>query len=145
MDIVYVFQPSYGTSADEVQCGFQSQGVEFDLLEQQKYVCRRFGATEDQAFLSSNVGVDARVQKGARPLHGLRCQYEGKSSGWFFWVGRWPEPEKFEVTTISSVILLSPEIAPYLLLAPGWRFTIGSDERDIAEFDATLLDSPVLN
>jgi hypothetical protein len=112
------------------------------LTDQQKDVCRKFGANFLQSGEFLKVGISRDFDPRHFPINGLRHPPEADTVGWYIWSG-----EKFPEDETGSFIPLCvkhlhddyPKIATYLGLAPGWRFLIAPGYEDVW-YDANLLN-----
>ena len=75
------------------------------------------------------------------PLHGLRHNPEGGTSGWYCWLGELTQASDFFVPLHASHLIERwPPIAEYLTRPPGSRFLLTPDYVDVWN-DAALLDT----
>jgi len=95
------------------------------LSPQQVEICLRYQAGILSTLPKAIIGVAAE-SLALFPLNGLRHPATQGTSGWYIWGG---VTENFEALNFAPICLdhvleSSPKIAPYLALAPGWRFLI---------------------
>ena len=74
------------------------------------------------------------------PVHGLRHQPTGDTSGWYVWTGELSEAPDFFVPLHAEHLLEKvPQLGTYLGLPPGSRFLLAPGHEDIWT-DTSLLD-----
>ncbi|WP_446430524.1 immunity protein Imm33 domain-containing protein [Paenibacillus chitinolyticus] len=111
-------------------------------MDAQKAVCKKYKAD----FLAANnhlkLGIALNVKEGIVPIHGLRINPEGDTTGWYIWAGEEfsEDPDFFVPLHVEHIDEWNPEIKRYLGLAPGWRFIIANNYEDVW-FDPNLLES----
>lgn len=94
--------------------------------EQQKEVCRRYGAPFSDSPRGLKVGIARNVRDGLMPISGLRHPPEGDTTGWYIWAGEdsSSDPDFFVPLHIEHLAEWCPQALPFLGLPPGWRFLI---------------------
>ena len=109
-------------------------------MEQQRAVCRRYGAEFMPPEETYKVGISESALRGEIPLHGLRHPPESGTTGWFIWSGEYSaEDDFFKPLHLYHLEQDCPAALPYLALPPGWRFLVAPGHRDVW-FDGNLLD-----
>jgi hypothetical protein len=110
------------------------------MLEEQRQICRRFGAEFVEAPEHLKVGIASNVRAGLMPLNGLRHPPEADTTGWYIWAGEdlSTEPDFFQPLHVAHLVEWCPPVLKYLGLAPGWRFLIDGEYEDVW-FDPALL------
>jgi hypothetical protein len=109
--------------------------------EAQLAVCQQYGAMYVSSPEGLKIGLASGVKAGLRPIHGLRHQPEGDTTGWYIWAGEASDAEEF-FQPFHAVHLLNwePDLYRFLGLAPGWRFLLVPEEGyEDVWFDETLL------
>jgi hypothetical protein len=111
------------------------------IEEEQKKICRRFGAEYISSSDSLKVGISLNVRDKVVPINGLRHKPEGDTTGWYIWAGEEfsDDEDFFKPLHIAHLDDWCPQIKKYLGLAPGWRFLIAGDYEDVW-FDESLLE-----
>jgi hypothetical protein len=109
-------------------------------LKAQSEVCERLGVPPFFTGADQKVGIARNVRERLYPLNGLRITPQGDTTGWYIWAGREmsDDPEFFVPLHVTHLPEWCPEIMPYLLLPPGWRFLIAPGHSD-AWFDPALI------
>lgn len=103
------------------------------LVETQREICERYGASYIPCDMNLKVGISRNVKSGAIPVNGLRVAPESDTCGWYIWAGEdWSDDENFFVP-LHAVHLeeWAPIVLPYLGLAPGWRFLLTNTYQDV--------------
>ncbi|MEM6908610.1 MAG: hypothetical protein AAF494_08010 [Pseudomonadota bacterium] len=74
------------------------------------------------------------------PINGLRHPPEGRSNGWYIWVGEESSDatDFFEPLCWEHLVDYLPQALDFLTLPPGWRFLLAPDYADVW-FDEDLL------
>jgi hypothetical protein len=100
----------------------------------------RFGVELHPCPPDSIAGVAANITGGLQPINGLRHPAMGNTSGWYLWAGEnlLLEDGFFQPWHVQHLETDCPEVIPYLVLPPGWRFLIADGYEDVW-FDAALL------
>jgi len=66
------------------------------------------------------------------PIHGLRHRPEGRTCGWYIWTGELSEdPDFFVPLHLQHLVDRVPELRALLALAPGSRFLLAPDYKDV--------------
>jgi hypothetical protein len=95
-----------------------------NLIEEQKRLCRRYGANWIASPPQLKAGVARNLRGSLVPIHGMRIPRQGETTGWYLWAGDElsSDPEFFVPLHISHLDEWRPGVTRYLGLAPGWRF-----------------------
>lgn len=111
-----------------------------DWHSMQREVCSHHSAEYLETSEFKKIGLADNVTTGLLPLNGLRHPQVSDSSGWFIWAGNElsKDPDFFKPVHAAHLVNLCPQIIPFLGLAPGWRFLIAGDYKDVW-YDAALL------
>jgi hypothetical protein len=114
--------------------------VNTDWEEKQIELCRKYNVKPLPAPKYLKVGIARNVKGALLPLNGLRLVPEADTTGWYIWAGEVfsEEPDFFGPLHVEHLSLWRPEVIPYLLLPPGWRFLIAPDYEDVW-YDENLL------
>lgn len=112
------------------------------LRQLQLDLCAKHGVAPLEVDDSDKVGIAKNVRTGALPLNGLRLEPQNGTCGWYFWSGTEMShaPDFFDPTHVGHLQRVCPQVLPFLLLPPGWRFLIAEAEVDVW-FDDQLLSS----
>jgi hypothetical protein len=111
-----------------------------DIVAQQREVCRRYEATPYQMAPDLKVGISKEFRREL-PINGIRHQPEGQTTGWYIWTGELSDdPEFFVPLHWEHLIEACPEVVPYLLLPPGYRFLLARGYEDVW-FDRAVLEA----
>jgi len=88
-----------------------------------------------------NSGFAIRTD-GLQPIHGLRHNVTGDTTGWYIWCGLEfsTDSDFFRPIHTAHIYEKHPEIAELLGLPPGYRFLVARDHIDVW-FDAGLLQA----
>src|SRR5215813_6785700 len=99
------------------------------LDELQKEKCSKFNADYEPVDLDLMLGISKNFFSRMLPLNGLRHPQQVQSCGWFLWAGEQfsDAPDFFEVWHVRHLVERHSHIAPYLGLAPGWRFLVAGE------------------
>ena len=110
------------------------------MNDEQLDICRRFGVVPTPAPGHMKVGISANVRDGLLPINGLRHSSEGDTTGWYIWAGEELSnaPDFFQSLHVEHLLDWCPDVIPYLLLPPGWRFLLAPGVEDVWE-DPSLL------
>lgn len=110
------------------------------LQEQQRLVCKKYGAPFLLSASHLKVGIARNVREGVWPINGLRHPPEGDTTGWYIWAGEELDdnPDFFVPLHVKHLEEWCPQALRYLGLGPGWRFLIAEDYEDVWE-DPSLL------
>ena len=115
-----------------------------ELSGLQKNICDRIGTVCEVTGIEMKVGVSDGLLTGEKPIHGLRHQISGDTSGWYLWAGETqsvPQADDyFKPLHVSHLLGVCPEIVQYLGLPPGYRFVLDEGYEDVWN-DPTLLDA----
>ncbi len=106
-------------------------------------ICKRFGAEYCSCADDLKVGVSRNILDGrwSWPVHGLRHQPLGKTTGWYIWSGELSAaPDFFQTLHVAHLPKYCKEALGYLGLPPGYRFLIAPEYEDVW-FDEKLLDT----
>jgi hypothetical protein len=105
--------------------------------------CARHGVKPVAAPETLKVGIARNVKEGVQPINGLRIQPEGDATGWYIWAGTaWSDaPDFFVPLHVEHLRTWCPEVLPYLLLPPGWRFLLAPGHEDVW-YDDKLVTTP---
>lgn len=110
------------------------------MSEDQRAVCRRYGANFTPPEDTYKVGVSESALRGELPVHGLRHPPESGTTGWFIWAGDLSDdPHFFKPLHLYHLAEDCPAVLPFLALPAGWRFMIAPDHEDVWS-DNSLLD-----
>ena len=109
--------------------------------ETQRGLCQQYGAPYVSSPEGLKVGVAAGIQTGLRPIHGLRHQPVGDTTGWYVWAGDYSDAEDFfQPLHVAHLAEVEPHLHRFLGLAPGWRFLLVPEEGyEDVWFDEALL------
>ena len=111
-----------------------------EILETQKAVCRKYGASFTPTAPDSVAGIATAIGSGATPISGLRHPKTEKTSGWYIWAGEYESTDDFfKPTHVKHLIERSPIVLKYLGLPPGWRFQIDDKGYEDVWKDDSLL------
>jgi hypothetical protein len=103
-------------------------------------MCARHGVDHVPSPPGLKVGISDGVRRGVVPIHGLRHQPVGDTTGWYLWAGDWSDDPSFFVPLhVAHLREGCPAVLPYLGLPPGWRFLIAPGYEDVW-YDAKLLE-----
>jgi len=107
----------------------------------QKKTCERYqaGFVEAAGLVNSGFAIET---DGLQPIHGLRHNVTGDTTGWYIWCGAEFSTDKdfFKPIHTAHIYEKHPEIAELLGLPPGYRFLVAGDHLDVW-FDSGLLQS----
>lgn len=115
-----------------------------DIQRVQVEIARRFGVVAADFSWDEKVGVARNLKdRTLWPVNGLRHSPHGDTAGWYLWAGKElsDDPDFFVPLHARHLFEWRPEVLPYLLLPPGWRFLIAPGYEDVWE-DASLLQVP---
>ena len=109
--------------------------------ETQRSLCRQYGAAYIAIPVGQKVGLATGVRNREWPLHGVRHQVEGDTTGWYVWAGEFSDAEDFfQPVHVAHLDEWEPSLHRFLGLAPGWRFLLVPEEGyEDVWFDETLL------
>lgn len=109
------------------------------IEERQRKLCQSYGSAYVPVADDSRAGI-ASSTLGRRPINGLRHPASGGANGWFIWCGEEfsEAPDFFDAMCVDHLIEALPDIADFLALAPGHRFLVAGEYRDVW-LDANLL------
>jgi len=109
--------------------------MKHNLVDTQKEICSRFGASYFGCDLALKVGISRNVKDGVRPLNGLRIKPEAGTCGWYIWAGETfsEDPDFFSPLHAVHLAEWAPLVVPYLGLPPGWRFLVTEAYEDVWE------------
>ncbi|WP_454883940.1 immunity protein Imm33 domain-containing protein [Sphingomonas oryzagri] len=111
------------------------------MEEEQRNLCKRYGAGFTAPEETYKVGVSDSALRGELPLHGLRHWPESGTTGWFIWACEWSDaPDFFKPLHLYHLVEDCPTVVPFLALPPGWRFMVAPGHEDVWS-DSDLLDS----
>src|SRR4051794_29581360 len=102
----------------------------------------RVGAAPADLDWNLKVGAAANLSdQDCWPVNGLRHPPEAETTGWYLWAGEElsEAPDFFLPLHARHLSQWRPQVLPYLLLPPGWRFLIAPGYEDVW-YDETLLD-----
>lgn len=86
----------------------------------QHHLCQQHGALYVASPEGLKMGVAAGVQTGRRPLHGVRHQPEGDTTGWYIWAGDFSDAaDFFQPLHTAHLAECEPSLHRFLGLAPG--------------------------
>ncbi|PAF30888.1 hypothetical protein CHI14_15685 [Paenibacillus sp. 7516] len=103
-------------------------------------MCSKYHAEYMPSELHHKIGIATNVLEKIEPIHGLRLEPVGDTTGWYSWAGEYSDADDFFVPLHTAhVDEWDPKIKKYLGLGPGWRFLIAEDVEDVW-FDEQLLD-----
>ena len=109
-------------------------------IHRQIQICERLKVTFVAAPADARIALSEPFDTESDVVQGLRRAATDKDAGWHIWTGN-AEPDDigfFNVMRVRDFAALSPAVAPYLGLAPGWRFSVGADTPKVW-FDAAVL------
>jgi len=111
------------------------------LDDQQKALCKRYGAVWSPVDTNLKAGIALNVKSGLRPINGLRHPPEGDTTGWYIWAGEElsDDPDFFVALHVSHLQNWCPEALKFLGLPPGYRFLVAGNHEDVWE-DQSLLE-----
>jgi hypothetical protein len=112
------------------------------LQRSQIALARRFGVEPCDVSWNEKVGVSGNLRdRQLWPVNGLRHPPHMDTAGWYFWAGEElsQDPDFFVPLHAQHLQEWRPEVLPYLLLPPGWRFLIAPGYEDVWE-DPALRD-----
>lgn len=110
-----------------------------DLKEQIK-VCETYVSAYTEAPPDMKIGVSKNIGENTWPLHGLRYNIEGDTTGWYIWRGEYSsDPDFFEPMHVNHLNELCPTAIKYLGLAPGFRFLITDTYEDVWQDNSLIL------
>jgi hypothetical protein len=102
-------------------------------------VCERVGVEPIEAKPFSKAGVAIHTLS-LRPIHGLRHQVGGGTSGWYIWCGEYSEDDDFfQPLHVDHLRDRLPQVLAYLSLPPGYRFLIDDAGYEDIWYDDSLL------
>ncbi|MHA7580724.1 immunity protein Imm33 domain-containing protein [Paenibacillus vandeheii] len=110
-------------------------------IQEQIQMCQKYNADYVPSELHHKIGIAWNVkEKKLEPIHGMRIQPEGDTTGWYIWAEEYSEADDFFVPLhVTHIDDWDPKIKKYLGLASGWRFVIAEDYEDVW-FDEQLLN-----
>lgn len=111
------------------------------LIDQQRNLCKKYGAQYVEAPDNLKVGIAENVKSGLLPINGLRHPAQGDTTGWYIWAGEElsNETDFFQPLHVSHLKEWCPQILKFLGLPPGWRFLLAGECEDVWE-DPSLLE-----
>jgi len=113
-----------------------------DIELRQKAKCLQHSVAWMPAAAHLKVGIARNVRSAIVPIHGLRLQPEGDTTGWYIWAGEGnpsADPTFFVPLHVEHIVEWRPEILKFLGLPPSWRFLVDGAYEDVWE-DPTLLN-----
>ena len=111
-----------------------------DSIQEQMQMCQKYNADYVPSELHHKIGIAWNVKEKLEPIHGMRIQPVGDTTGWYIWADEYSEADDFFVPLhVIHIDDWEPKIKKYLGLAPGWRFVIAEDYEDVW-FDDQLLN-----
>ncbi|WP_244964898.1 immunity protein Imm33 domain-containing protein [Paenibacillus barcinonensis] len=112
-----------------------------ETVEQiQRQLCAKYNADFVPSEPHLKVGIAWNVKEGREPIHGMRIQPAGDTTGWYVWAEAYSDADDFFVPLhVAHTDEWDSKISRYLGLAPGWRFLIAEDYEDVW-FDEGLLN-----
>lgn len=115
-----------------------------DRVALQKKLCAEHNTAHVPNSADLKVGISLSVKGKSRPIHGLRHNPEGDTTGWYIWAGDYSTADDFFLPVhLSHIDEWTIHVQKYLGLGPGWRFLISpEDNYEDVWFDETLLDIP---
>lgn len=113
-----------------------------DLINEQKSICKKYGAAFVGAPSDLKIGISESVRKGIEPINGLRYFPKGDTAGWYIWAGEYSDsPDFFKPLHIEHLQEWNILIMPFLGLEPGYRFLIAENGNHIDVWqDLSLLE-----
>lgn len=103
-----------------------------NIQELQKTTCEKYNLNYIPSPENLKIGISKNTVTGAYPLHGLRHNIDGGTTGWYIWSGEWSDdPHFFEPLHVFHLERRCPELLKYLGFPPGTRFLIMKDHQDI--------------
>lgn len=111
-------------------------------MTEQDQICARFGVEPVASPDEFKVGIARNVRSGIHPVNGLRIRPDADTTGWYNWAGQeWSDdPEFFLPLHVRHLATWAPQVIPFLLLPPGWRFLVAPGHEDVWKDDRLLLD-----
>lgn len=109
--------------------------------EEQRELCRRYGAPWFESPEHLKVGISENVKGGLLPINGLRHPPEGDTTGWYIWGGEElsSDPDFFVPLHVRHLAEWCRVALKFLGLPPGWRFLVAGECEDVWE-DPSLVD-----
>jgi hypothetical protein len=109
----------------------------------QESLCDKYNTNYVASPASLKIGISLSVRENMRPIHGLRHNLEGDTTGWYIWGGEYSTAEDFFLPVhVSHIDEWAPYVKKYLGLGPGWRFLIVPEEDyEDVWYDETLLNT----
>ncbi|WP_215755504.1 hypothetical protein [Acetobacter sp. P5B1] len=105
-----------------------------NIIKMQKKICEEYGSDFVSVFPNEKLGISINVKEKVRPLNGMRVMPGKDTCGWYIWAGEYLEDKDFFVPLhVNHLIKWEPLLLPYLGLAPGWRFLITEEYKDVWE------------
>ncbi|SLK13209.1 MULTISPECIES: immunity protein Imm33 domain-containing protein [unclassified Paenibacillus] len=109
-------------------------------IQEQIQMCQKYSADYVPSELHHKIGIAWNVKEKLEPIHGMRIQPDGDTTGWYIWAENYSDADDFFVPLhVTHIDDWDPKIKKYLGLAPGWRFVIAEDYEDVW-FDEQLLN-----
>jgi hypothetical protein len=108
----------------------------------QRDVCNDYNVKLYNTADDHIIGVSNNIRVvGVSPIHGLRHNSEGNTTGWYIWAGEYSDvSDFFQPHHGSHLEEWCPQVIKFLGLPPGWRFLIAEKYEDVW-YDEALLNT----
>ena len=95
-------------------------------------VCQRHGSSFVPPASDETLGI-ALSSLRLQPLNALRHRPESGTCGWYIWGGGElsQDPQFFQPLHVHHVAAYTPDLVPFLALAPGWRVLLAPEQCDV--------------
>jgi hypothetical protein len=101
--------------------------------------CKTYGSLFQPPAEDDRLGI-ALATLSILPLNALRHSPANGTCGWYIWGGDLSDdPEFFQSLHVHHLVAHSPQIIPYLALAPGWRVLLAPEQTEVW-YDSSLLE-----
>ena len=108
--------------------------------ESQSKVCLEAGSAFTPPEAQERLGI-ALGSLGRMPLNALRHPAEAGTCGWYIWGGELSvDPAFFQPLCVEHLPEHTPELMPFLALAPGWRVLLAPGQTEVW-YDPMLLSA----
>jgi hypothetical protein len=102
------------------------------MISEQIQICKKFGSEFIESSALMKIGISKNIEDNFWPIHGLRHEINGDTTGWYIWRGEYSaDPDFFMPIHTSHITEVCPRVIKYLGLAPGWRFLILESYEDV--------------
>ena len=106
---------------------------------EQKEVCVKHDSECYGIDFSLKVGVAINTLEQV-PIHALRHQEEGDTTGWYIWGGEYSDVDNFyQPLCAEHLQKYCPKIVKYLALGPGYRLIIDNEGYEDVWFDPEII------